>query len=392
MASQSIAASGNLRASADITVGAQANHAPWYIWCAALAVTSVVVGGHWDISWHSSIGRDTFWTPAHVAIYMCGVLAGISFGYLILSTTFSRAGRAADAVVHVFGFRGPLGAFLGAWGGITMLTSAPFDNWWHGAYGLDVKILSPPHVVLFIGIYGVLLGTLVLIAREINRGDRSARWLFLYVNGLGLVLTFVVIMELTGRAELHDSGAYIAICLTTPIPLAVASRVTGFKFATTAIASFYMLFLIGLILILPLFPAEPKLGPVYQNVTVFIPPQFPILIAAPALALDLLWRRTRHWNQWLLALLSAAVFLAVLLALEWPFATFLMSSAARTRFFGTMYFPYGLPPTMPIVRGVFNNNDSAADFWVGILTALGAATLTMRLGFSRGDWMSKIKR
>ena len=29
-----------------------------------------------------------------------------------------------------------------------MLTSAPFDNWWHDAYGLDVKIISPPHMFL----------------------------------------------------------------------------------------------------------------------------------------------------------------------------------------------------------------------------------------------------
>jgi hypothetical protein len=40
-----------------------------------LAVTSAMVGTP-DISWHRSIGRDTFWTPAHIAIYM-RVLAGI---------------------------------------------------------------------------------------------------------------------------------------------------------------------------------------------------------------------------------------------------------------------------------------------------------------------------
>ena len=33
-----------------------------------------------------------------------------------------------------------------------MLTSAPFDNWWHNAYGLDVKIVSPPHTLLILGI------------------------------------------------------------------------------------------------------------------------------------------------------------------------------------------------------------------------------------------------
>ena len=53
---------------------------PWYLWCAVLGVTSVSIGLHWDISWHRSIGRDTFWTPAHMAIYLCGVLAGICFG------------------------------------------------------------------------------------------------------------------------------------------------------------------------------------------------------------------------------------------------------------------------------------------------------------------------
>src|SRR3954470_17850503 len=61
---------------------------PWHLWGVALAVTSVTIGAHWDVSWHRSIGRDTFWTPAHMAIYLCGVLAGICCGYLILNTTF----------------------------------------------------------------------------------------------------------------------------------------------------------------------------------------------------------------------------------------------------------------------------------------------------------------
>src|SRR6184192_1302671 len=70
---------------------------PWYVWCAVLAVTSAMVGTHWDISWHRSIGRDTFWTPAHIAIYMCGVLAGVSCGFLILSTTLRSASPLRDA-------------------------------------------------------------------------------------------------------------------------------------------------------------------------------------------------------------------------------------------------------------------------------------------------------
>ena len=64
---------------------------PWYLWCSALAVTSAYVGGYWDISWHRSIGRDTFWTPPHMAVYACGVLAGVMSAYLIFATTFGVA-------------------------------------------------------------------------------------------------------------------------------------------------------------------------------------------------------------------------------------------------------------------------------------------------------------
>src|ERR1700759_625971 len=147
---------------------------PWYLWCAVLAVTSVTIGAHWDVSWHRSIGRDSFWTPAHMAIYLCGVLAGICCGYLILATTFLRPERLVASSVRVFGLRGPLGAFLAAWGGVAMLTSAPFDNWWHNAYGLDVKIVSPPHTVLMLGIWAVCLGSLFLIVAAMNRAEATA--------------------------------------------------------------------------------------------------------------------------------------------------------------------------------------------------------------------------
>ena len=75
--------------------------------------------------------------------------------------------------MKIWGFRGPLGAFIAAWGGVAMITSAPFDDWWHSAYGLDVKILSPPHVLLIAGILAVQLGTLILILGMMNRVARG---------------------------------------------------------------------------------------------------------------------------------------------------------------------------------------------------------------------------
>ena len=55
---------------------------PWHIWACVIAVTCSGVGSVWDISWHSSIGRDTFWTAPHILIYLSGVIAGLSCGYV----------------------------------------------------------------------------------------------------------------------------------------------------------------------------------------------------------------------------------------------------------------------------------------------------------------------
>ena len=65
----------------------------------AFASTSVIVGVIWDISWHRSIGRDSFWTPAHMAIYLGGVVAGLSCGWLVLHTTFAGSARERAAAV-----------------------------------------------------------------------------------------------------------------------------------------------------------------------------------------------------------------------------------------------------------------------------------------------------
>src|SRR3954462_15718226 len=102
----------SMRASARATTVTDSGASvPWYLWVAALAVTSAYVGGYWDISWHRSIGRDTFWSAPHMAIYACGVLAGISSAYLIFATTFGRA-PLGDVSVRIWGLLAPAVAFI----------------------------------------------------------------------------------------------------------------------------------------------------------------------------------------------------------------------------------------------------------------------------------------
>src|SRR5665213_2583185 len=160
----------------------------WHAYIAVVAAACVIVGVYWDISWHMSIGRDTFWTPAHLLIQAGGLIAGVSSGYVALHTTFRGTPEERAASVSFWGFRAPLGAWISIWGCGAMLTSAPFDNWWHNAYGLDVKIVSPPHAMLAVGIFAIVLGALLLTLAQQNRASNADRrklaWLLALIGGL----------------------------------------------------------------------------------------------------------------------------------------------------------------------------------------------------------------
>src|SRR5213594_2544681 len=81
---------------------------PWYVVAVVLAATSAIVGVIWDISWHRTIGRDTFWTPAHLAIYLGGALAGAACGWLVLKTTSAETPERDAGRVRLWGSRARL--------------------------------------------------------------------------------------------------------------------------------------------------------------------------------------------------------------------------------------------------------------------------------------------
>ena len=64
---------------------------------------------------------------------------------------------------------------IAATGGLLALAAGPLDDLWHRLYGLDVTILSPPHVLLVTGVaiaaYGALAGfTARVVAAAPARG------------------------------------------------------------------------------------------------------------------------------------------------------------------------------------------------------------------------------
>jgi len=348
-----------------------------------------------------SIGRDTFWTPAHLAIHLGGILGGLFAAASILPTTFGRGPGALErrrVSVRIWGFRGPLGAFVCAWGGIAMLSSAPFDNWWHNAYGLDVKILSPPHVLLLSGMIaiegGALLSILQWRAHSAKPSGGASDWLVFYAGGVILSNILLALDEYSQRANLHSALPYEVFSAALPLLLLALGCASGSRWGCTAMAGVCLLCGLAQLWILPLFPAEPKLGPVFQHITHFIPMRFPLLIIVPAVVLDLLRaRRVGPPSQWFRAALLGAGFLTALVAFQWPFASFLMTPAARNWFFGSHYLPYQFQLPDPGFPYRFQALDkSRAEFWIGMAVALCLAIPSARIGTALGARFARLRR
>jgi len=370
---------------------------PWYVWSSALAVTATSVGLYWDISWHMSIGRDTFWTPAHLGIHFGAVVAGLSSVFLILSTTFGKQAELRDRSVRMWGFYGPLGAFVSLWGGLAMLTSAPFDDWWHNAFGLDVQIMSPPHVILIMGIFALGLGGLFLIVSEMNRASEEKRAklnrVFLYAGCMLTILLLMLIYEYTDYTLTHSAIYYRALALAMPPVLVGIARASGYRWAATKVTAIYFVLWLLALWLVPLVPAQAKLGPVYTKISHLVPLEFPVLLFAGAGALDFLLDRTAGRNKWLQAVVAGVGFVVVMMAVQWPMGSFLISPLAENRIFGTKYYPYMQRPSdYHYAHEFWIWEKTRSAFWLGMLFAFAAAILTTRAGLAWGDWMRRVRR
>src|SRR5258707_3397954 len=375
----------------------QAEAVRWLGGANVIAYNSIDTGLYRDISLHETIGRDSFWTPAHLLIQFGAVLAAFGSAWVIMRTTFGGDSEARRNSVNVLGFRAPLGAFIAAWGGGAMLTSAPFDNWWHEAYGLDVKIISPPHMLLALGIAGIMWGGAILAASYLNRATGEQRIklqrIVMLLGGFIIIQGMTLKLEYTNRVLLHSGISYMGMGIGPLLLLEGLARVAGHRWARTIMTGIYSAFVLILMWLLPLFPAQPKLGPVYQDITHMVPLPFPLLLIVPAFFLDLLLPLFKDAPKWQYAIFGGVAFLAILIAFEWPFATFLMSSLARNRFFSTTDFPYFALPTSPTVNHVFVPWErTAGEFWRNMGLGFMFSVASMWAGIYWGGWLKKGRR
>lgn len=371
--------------------GTAAATVPWYVYSVLFASTSVILGVLWDISWHQTIGRDTFWTPAHLAIYVGGIVAGLTCGWLALQTTFAGSQADRDRAVRFWGFYAPFGAWVSIWGTFAMLTSAPFDDWWHNTYGLDVKILSPPHVILAAGIGAIQVGAMLMVVAWQNRtAGRSLllQRLFLYSAGLMLLNIATISTEYIGRWGMHRSRFYQVSSLVFPFVLLGAARASKARWPATSVALVYTAITMVMLWLLPLFHGRPLLGPIYVPLDRFLPPDPPLLLVVPAIAIDFLLQRFGRLSNIRLAALMAPVFVATFVAVQWPFADFLMTPWARL-VFATDRMAYMIPP---VVQERWYRLEPADDLLIGLSIAIVLAFLSCWRGLSWGAWMARVQR
>ncbi len=381
-----------------------ATSAEWPIYAVVVASACIVVGLIWDISWHRTIGRDTFWSPPHVLEQLAAIIAGLSCGYLALSTTFAGESDARDKSVRFWRFfQAPLGAWVCIWGTIMMITSAPFDNWWHNAYGLDVKIISPPHMVLASGMIGIELGAMLMALGAQNRArTESARRrlgiIFSVASGLVIVMVTIMLTEDASFAnDMHGSRFYKATALMLPVFLVAFARASRLSWPATRIAVVYMLVSVVAIWVLQLVPARPMLAPIYNAVTHMVPMPFPMLLFIPAAVLDVLMRRFGDERDWTLALVLGVAFVGVMLAVHWFWADFMLSPSARNFFFAADKWDYTNRPG-PWQYQYWNlDRDAARNFSPlllaqGLVVAALIAAASARFGLWWGKGMSRIQR
>jgi len=377
----------------------QLKEIPFYYYLLLLATTAIAVGVEWDISWHSSIGRDKLLSPPHVVVYIGGIICGLICSFIVFQQTFFLK---KNKGVKFWGFKAPLACWICIWGMIAMLTSAPFDDWWHNAYGLDVQIISPPHIVLATGIFSVILGSCLLILAQKNNFPQKNIYeiLYLYAASLILIQLSIVLTEYSFANKQHSYEFYKFSSIVYGFLLIAFKLPSKYKYSATFIAIFYMLHRMLVVWILPLFKAEPMLAPIYRDISHFVAPYFPVILIVPALIVDILHEKIKSLHKAYQSIIMSVCICSSIFIVQWYFSIFLLSNYAENWFFRSgQNIPYFIP------IGPWEGKFFEFDFTpygrkiaLGVMSPLNFlficlyTTISIYIAYGFSNWLKKIKR
>jgi hypothetical protein len=182
--------------------------------------------------------------------------------------------------------------------------------------------------------------------------------------------------------------------------LVTISRAGRMSWPATRASLVFLGIMLLAIWILPLFPATPKLAPIFNPITHMVPPSFPVLVVFPAIGIDLVLRRTgerdQGWRRLGISMILATVFVAILLGVQWFFSEFMLSPYSRNWFFAGDRF-WSFASGHGAWRSQFwhvnpgDENSNPFNFRALVISWLLAFAMSW-LGLLWGGWMKKVKR
>ena len=189
-----------------------------------------------DVSWHIALGRDdSLFTAPHTAI-LVGLL--LVLGGAVLGTVVATLDRVEPAL-RVGSLRVPR-SLVPLWAlGIGAVSGFPLDEVWHAAYGVDVTMWSPTHMLMILGATFVGLAAWLILA-EAGVRPTDGRW----ARGLHCVAAWLALQGLLapqgeftfGVPQFSQLFHPLLVCLAAGAALVIMRLVHG-RFWTVGIVA-----------------------------------------------------------------------------------------------------------------------------------------------------------
>ena len=266
---------------------------------AAAGGAAALGAGYWDDSWHTDQGRDSALIAPHLLLYAAVAAVG-----LVVTWWGVRTARVRHSVLAPL--RQPPIRLAGL-GGAAVLTAAPIDAAWHGAYGRDAVLWSPSHMLAVFGAAAMTVGLLLGMRPDAGAWTRAA--LGAVLLGVGVM----PVMEYEADAPQFSQAWYLPVLLVGGLSAVAAIRASARpRLAATRAVALYCALRVVTALVLALLGRSR--------------PDLPLAVLGFAAA-DLPWPTTRRRLLAAAAAVSAAAtvasaagFSSVPVSATWPYS------------------------------------------------------------------------
>ena len=219
----------------------------WAAVAVGTALFGLVVAGegfYSDVAWHVALGRDDeLLTAPHTSILvgLVAILGGAVLGTVV--ATLDRVDGRRIGALRIPPTLLPLWAL-----GLAAVAGFPLDEVWHGAYGIDVTMWSPTHMLMILGAsFTGLAAWVALVGAGVRPTDGG------WARGLHLVCAWLTLQGLVASQGEFSFGVPqfsqlfhpILICLAGGLAL-VATRLVHGPWWTVGVAAASFILMSGL--------------------------------------------------------------------------------------------------------------------------------------------------